>query len=114
MLVQSKLNVPFTGGLSSYSAFILVLAAYDRCQYGEARLAACARRKSTGYVSPSQMFFPTGSDPEDSYAGSSNDGAGSVCAPIRTVSEGEVFLHFLSLYALSSSAFNPLTHGIGT
>ena len=118
MLVQSKLNAPFSGGLSSYSAFLLVLAVYDRCQYSEDRQPLFTRRRGTG--TGSSTIVPESlsggySDIEDS---SSNDrientaaGAGSV--PTLPVTEGEVFLHFLTFYALSSSTFNPLTQGIG-
>ena len=168
--MQAKLNVPFTGGLSSYSAFLLVLAAHDRCLYSDTRPAI---RKATGAsgsapatvsgsvsgsvsgpVSGSvsgpvsvtvsgPVLDPSGvplSDPLLTQSqslplplpnssgnssgiggiGGTGDSEGAYTAhlgqptlPVRIVSEGEVFMHFLSLYSLSSSTFNPAVQGIG-
>ena len=114
LLVQSKLNAPFSGGLSSYSAFLLVLAAYDRCQYSEDRQPLFTRRRGTSCSN--NIFEPSSgghSDIEDSSSSDRIDNTAPGSVPTLPVTEGEVFLHFLTLYALSSSTFNPLTQGIG-
>ena len=115
LLVQSKLNVPFAGGLSSYSAFLLVLAAYDRCQYIDDRQALFTRWKGPGGSFAASLSPSTGcTDAEDHYNSDrmgAGMGAGSV--PTLPVTEGEVLMHFLTLYALKSTVFNPLTQSIG-
>lgn len=118
LLVQSKLNVPFTGGLSSYSAFLLVLAAYDRCQYSDTRNMFSKTRK--GDINPIDINASTsdGNNNNSHNTSSSNlngfqhDITGIGAAPI--VTEGEVFLHFLSLFSCTSSTFNSSCQGIGT
>ena len=40
LLAAAKLHIPFSGGLSSYSTFLMVLSAYDRCIALEAKRIA--------------------------------------------------------------------------
>jgi hypothetical protein len=70
LLVAANLHIPFSGGLNSYSVFLMVLAAYDRCVAIE-----YSKRHADNFSSAMPM-------------------EGAVA-----VTEGEVLLHFLKLFA---------------
>jgi hypothetical protein len=110
--VQSKLNVPFLGGLSSYSAFLLVLAAYDRCQNSDARNAFATRGKGLP-SSPSASNLNSDGDGFNGGNVGGSIGIGGGAGSSLPVTEGEVFMHFLALFASSSQGFNSSCQGIG-
>ena len=110
LLVQSKLNIPFSGGLSSYSAFLLVLAAYDRCQNSDARNTFVTRGKGLASSPSGSNLYADG----DSFSGGSVGGSiGGSAGSGLPVTEGEVFMHFLALFASNSQGFNSACQGIG-
>lgn len=96
LLVHSNNNVPFTGGLSSYSAFLMVLAAYDRC---------VLNAKSIAFSSSVIHQGISGQDNRD-FKG---NGISTSATGATSVTEGEVLLQFFALY---SSGFNPSCQGI--
>ena len=108
LLVQSKFNVPFSGGLSSYSAFLLVLAAYDRCQYSDVA-ATMTRRGHHSWSHGSNLNEADGglhgTAEIESGIGYGTSG--------RIVSEGEVLIHFLALYSSPNVGFQSSCQGVG-
>ena len=109
LLVQSKFNVPFSGGLSSYSAFLLVLAAYDRCQYSD--MAAMVARRG-GHQSWSNGSNLSEADGGLHGTAEIESGIGYGTSG-RIVSEGEVLIHFLALYSSPNVGFQSSSQGIG-
>ena len=109
LLVQSKFNVPFSGGLSSYSAFLLVLAAYDRCQYSD--LAATMARRG-GHHSWSHGSNLNEADGGLHGTAEIETGIGYGSSG-RVVTEGEVLIHFLALYSSPNVGFQSSCQGIG-
>ena len=109
MLVQSKFNVPFSGGLSSYSAFLLVLAAYDRCQYSDMAANMARRGGHHSWSHGSNLNEADGSlhGTADIESGQGYGSSG------RIISEGEVLIHFLALYSTPNVGFQSSSQGIG-
>jgi hypothetical protein len=84
------LHVPFTGGMSSYSVFLMTLAAYDRCVH-MAMHRVRTLRTAVEHGSPA------------STAGS------QVATAMHPVSEGDVLLHTLQLFSVG---FDPARQGV--
>lgn len=102
LLVNASLNVPFNGGLSSYSVFLLVCAAYESLQQevgSDAPTSDSGKKGRVGVLAESDPSM-----------------AASVSSPLnlkkvsRTpVTEGRLLLHFLKMFGRD---FNPAVHGV--